>query len=265
MTRPLIPPRGVFVPTSVVYNRALPAAILQTWVQLRGLAWGDSETPPLSMKQLIEITGKSQSCLYGHMTSLRVWGALRWRPSGRGTFIVSFEADPDPATAAATATATARSPGSFLQDSRNLEAPDPDPLTDRSSLFNEEDLYRKFQDFGNMESRAAEFRSPHPAAGQSRGSKESNPAADRYHRKIGIYANRAQRKLLADQVSDLALWEATLEHWLSHGWNPRNVAGQLQLYGRGGPQNCPFCQKDSTPLDQTLAGLEQLRKELSNG
>lgn len=265
MTRPLIPPRGVFVPTSVAYNRALPAAILQTWVQLRGLAWGDSETPPLSMKQLIEITGKSQSCLYGHMTSLRVWGALRWRPSGRGTFIVSFEADPDPAAAAATATATARSPGSFLQDSRNLEAPDLDPLTDRSSLINEEDLDRKFQDSGKVESRAMESRFPVSREGESRSSIRLDPAADRYHEKTGIFANRSQRKLLTEQVSDLRLWEDTLEHWLSHGWNPRNVAGQLQLYGRGGPHSCSFCQKDSTPLDQTLAGLEELRKELSDG
>lgn len=116
-----------------------------------------------------------------------------------------------------------------------------------------------------MESRAVEFRSPRPAEGRSRGSKESNPAADRYHRKTGIYANRAQRKLLADQVSDLTLWEAILEHWLAHGWNPRNVAGQLQLYHRGGPNNCPFCQRDRAPLDQTLDVLAQLRKELTNG
>ena len=256
-SRPLIPPRGVFIPTSVAYNRALPAAILQTWVQLRGLAWGDTETPPISMKQLVEITGKSQSCLYGQMASLRLWGALRWRPSAKGTFIVSFEAEPDPASANST--------GDVLQDSRNLEMPDLDPSIIQSSQMNEEDIEGKFQDSGNVESFAKKSGSPDSGGRKTRSSPERDPAARCYHQKMGIHPNSTQRQMLADQVTDLALWETTLEHWLSHGWSPRNIVGQLQLYQRGGPGGCLYCQKEKDPLNQTIETLEQLRKELSYG
>jgi hypothetical protein len=77
MARPLIPPRGVFVPVALIYERLIPPVALHTWVQLRGLAWAGRETPSLSLQQLEEITGKSQSAIYGHMAILRSWGAVR--------------------------------------------------------------------------------------------------------------------------------------------------------------------------------------------
>jgi hypothetical protein len=81
----------------------------------------------------------------------------------------------------------------------------------------------------------------------------------------GLHPNRAQRELLAEQVSDLERWDATLEHWQGHGWNPRNITGQLDLYQRGGPGACLHCKKQRTPLDHTLETLEQMRKELAFG
>ena len=53
MPRPLLPPRGVFVPSELIYNPDLSSNPLRTWIQLRGLAWGKSETPQLSMNQLL--------------------------------------------------------------------------------------------------------------------------------------------------------------------------------------------------------------------
>ena len=99
----------------------------------------------------------------------------------------------------------------------------------------------------------------------SRPTKPENEAANHYRRQTGISPNPTQRQLLADQVTDQALWETTLEHWLSHGWNPRNIAGQLQLYQRGGSGACHHCQKEKDPLDQTLETLDQLLKELTYG
>jgi hypothetical protein len=93
MSRPLLPPRGVFIPTIMIYHRELPSSVVHTWIQLRGLAWDREETPQLSMQQLSDLTGKAQSTLYGHMALLRSWGALRMRPSVKGTFIVAFPAD----------------------------------------------------------------------------------------------------------------------------------------------------------------------------
>jgi hypothetical protein len=107
MPRPLLPPRGVFVPASILYDKSITSAVRDTWIQLRGLAYGQLETPSLSFPQLSEILDKSQSTLYGHMTILRARDALRWRSARDGTFIVSFPEAID-----------------GIQDSENLEKPD---------------------------------------------------------------------------------------------------------------------------------------------
>jgi len=78
------------VPITIIKDHSLPETVRFTWIQLRCLAWGRSETPVLSMKQIVDILGKKQSAVYKHMAMLRDQGALRWRPAGCGTFIVSF-------------------------------------------------------------------------------------------------------------------------------------------------------------------------------
>lgn len=93
MPKPLLPPRGLFVPTALIFDKELPAAAKDTAVQLRALGWGKDETPALSITQLEELTGKSQSTLYGHMRLLRLRGALRWRSAGTTEIIVAFEPD----------------------------------------------------------------------------------------------------------------------------------------------------------------------------
>jgi hypothetical protein len=77
----------------MIYNREIPPKVVYTWIQLRGLAWDRTETPQLSMAQLSDLTGKSQSTLYAHIALLRSWGALRMRPSVKGSIIVAFPAD----------------------------------------------------------------------------------------------------------------------------------------------------------------------------
>lgn len=52
MARPLLPPRGVHVPARMIYNPQLPPAVILTWIQLRGLAWGGTVMPPLCMQEL---------------------------------------------------------------------------------------------------------------------------------------------------------------------------------------------------------------------
>ena len=90
MPRPLLPPRGIFVPSTVQYDKTIPPAIRDTYSQLLGLAYGKSETPPVSLQQLSELFGKSISSLYGNMAFLRDRGALRWRTAQDGTIIISF-------------------------------------------------------------------------------------------------------------------------------------------------------------------------------
>jgi hypothetical protein len=88
--RPVLPPRGVFSPSAIVYDKTLAPTVRDTYTMLRGLAWGKSETPPISFAQLEDITGKSRTTIYGHMRELDTRGALRWRSAGDARLIVSF-------------------------------------------------------------------------------------------------------------------------------------------------------------------------------
>ena len=90
MARPLLPPRGVVIPTQMIYHPQLPPAVVLTWIQLRGLAWDGTHTPPLSMQELVALTGKRQATIYGHMSQLRDIAALSWVATGQGKIIVSF-------------------------------------------------------------------------------------------------------------------------------------------------------------------------------
>jgi hypothetical protein len=78
--------------------------------------------------------------------------------------------------------------------------------------------------------------------------------------------NASQRRILISSVTDLPLWQRTLEHWLTHGWNPRNLTGMLELYGRGGPSGCRYCHEQhreaKTAQEHTHEALEGLRREL---
>ncbi|MBT7191788.1 MAG: helix-turn-helix transcriptional regulator [Anaerolineae bacterium] len=90
MSRPLIPPTKVCIPSDIVFSRTISSPIRDIYIQLRGLAYGRTETPPVSFSQLSNITGKSVSTIYGHMAVLRDRGALRWRTAQDSTIIVSF-------------------------------------------------------------------------------------------------------------------------------------------------------------------------------
>lgn len=91
MTRPLLPPRGVFVPTELLFDLSLSSTVRETASQIIALAWGQSETPPLTFEKLHQLTGKSIPTLYGHLRLLQTRGVLRWRSGGSSTFIFSLE------------------------------------------------------------------------------------------------------------------------------------------------------------------------------
>lgn len=91
MTRPLLPPKGVFIGTRVVYDARLPAPVKETLLQLMALTWQSPShcTPPLSYALLTHLTGKSARTLRGHFQMLRSYQAvLRLQPAGTGQFIL---------------------------------------------------------------------------------------------------------------------------------------------------------------------------------
>ena len=321
----------------MIYNREVPPSVVYTWIQLRGLAWDREETPAISMPQLSDLTGKSQSTLYGHMALLRSWGALRMRPSVKGTFIVSFPADSGEFYLDG---------NSLPPDSENPEKPDLslnkpinqleiNSVNEKERENNQLDHSRgeDFQISGvnsrNQENAAPRSGAKSPSGGPdlslnppidildinvleererddqefdqeinqvdlSRGEDFQNSGKDSrnqetfqdsgkveippdmesadpikiYRALTGIRPNRPQREHLIDQINDSSIWYASVEHWQSHGWNPKNITGILQLYHRGGPVACRYCPDQESSRDDPLSVLDEMRaeiKEQSNG
>ncbi len=88
-------------------------------------------------------------------------------------------------------------------------------------------------------------------------------AVKAYRQTIGLRPNQIQRTAIGDQVRDLALWQATLEHWQAHRWNPKNIPGILELYARDGPEGCRFCRQKKP--ETGLEALAILRQEYASG
>ncbi len=94
MPAPLLPPRGIFVPTRMIFNQQLPAAVLVTWIQLRCLAWSGWATPPLSIPELASLTGIHPARLNRHLSQLEEISSLSCRTGVTGKIIISFPEDP---------------------------------------------------------------------------------------------------------------------------------------------------------------------------
>jgi hypothetical protein len=229
----------VYVPAALICAAELPAAALHTWLQLRLLADAAGETPPQGIRQLAEVTGKSASTLYGHLSLLRSHGLLRWRAASKGLLIVSFDAESAPPPA--------DPPTTPARDSGIREAG-----IGASLKLNPESIHQD-----KREEAALQDSGKSPTADPA----EADAIAI-YRAATGRRPNAAQRAGLLQRVHDLERWRLTLEHWLVHGWNPLNLAGLLDLYQRGGPQACRYCGKPQPAatceaLDELIAELRQ--------
>ena len=80
-----------------------------------------------------------------------------------------------------------------------------------------------------------------------------------YRQLARLTPNPAQRDLLLQRVHDLPRWRETLEHWLAHRWNPRNLPGMLDLYQRGGASGCRYCPKPAA--SKASQAFQQLRAQ----
>ena len=309
MPRSLLPPRGVYVPTIMVYNRDLSSTVIHTWIQLRGLAWGRFETPQLSIPQLSELTGKSRSTIFGHMALLRHWGALRWRSSDQGTLIVTFpvgtgefaleDGSPNPESRPVPE-AQPGDEGDFSNpESRISDLPDPPSLpssrdklnidsgdrregfTPEGEKINDQDPspWLGIQKIGQacpaldagspLRLRGDGQESINPESIQKTGLTGNLPPALHdagpvkiYQSITGIRPKQLQRDYLNAHIIDINIWYASLQHWLFHGWNPKNLAGLIQLYQRGGPSACRYCSSPSNSSNPSLSALHSLREEL---
>jgi len=90
MGKPILPPRYVNVPAGPVYDKDLPDGVLRTYVQLRGLAWGKERMEHVTFKEIMEVTGKSRSTIYGHLGVLRDRGWLLFNSAHYSWLTVEF-------------------------------------------------------------------------------------------------------------------------------------------------------------------------------
>ena len=89
-----MPPRGIFIPTHMIFNTQLPPAELVTWIQLRCLAWDGWVTPPFSIPELASLIGIHPNRLHKHLSHLQEISALAWRITKAGKLILSFPEEP---------------------------------------------------------------------------------------------------------------------------------------------------------------------------
>jgi hypothetical protein len=123
MSRPLLPPRGIFIPTHMIFNPQLPPAVLVTWIQLRCLAWDGWVTPPLSISELASLIAIHPARLNRHLSHLQDVSALECRTSVHGKIIVTFPEEP---TVAMENHPESLNPaGSTFFNSENLNSLDP--------------------------------------------------------------------------------------------------------------------------------------------
>lgn len=88
--KPLIPTKYVNTPADLTYDAELSDPHFRTYVRLRGLAWGSSETPPLTIDEMAAICHRSVRSMWGHLSHLREQTDLNWTSIGSGRMIIKF-------------------------------------------------------------------------------------------------------------------------------------------------------------------------------
>jgi hypothetical protein len=272
-----IPPPTISLPTSLLYHSDLPRGVILTWLQLRGLATQAAEdtyqTQPLNLTQVAALTNLSTNTLYSHLATLRSLGMLHWQAADKGCIIISFPAEDMAPADEPPAAQPEPAPTSPL--SRNPGIPEspqpPSPLPPNQSGRRRREKRGVLQE-SRKPGNSTQNSSPGPPLTPP-GSVPRSPVT-LYRACMHLTLNAAQRQQVEETVSDPELWADSLDHWRTHGWNPRNLPGLLDFYSRGGPPMCRFChperQEDPrpsrpprapTPLESTLQAIAEIRAE----
>jgi len=93
MTKPLLPPQYVNIPTTLAYAD-LPRAVIVTGLRITGLAWQHhyERTDPIDTTDLCAICDIGRSQLYDHLSQLLDAGMLQYTKMA-GQFIFTFHRD----------------------------------------------------------------------------------------------------------------------------------------------------------------------------
>ncbi len=296
MARLQLPPRGYYIRTRMIFQSQMTPAVFMTWLQLISLTWRGQKIPNFLVKDWVDLTRTSRTTLIRHLNWLQEQHALRWHHSEPGSVSVSFETAPSniPSDDELPLESTSFSKlGHPIMDSSKLDnSPSLNPHSSSSQIlrfepgYQDSDLIRRDEVDGGGErvcegerglpildrSLTASVQTSHPGNIPTlECTNLSIPVSDpvsAYRSLAHLTPNPAQRRILCATITDLPLWQETLEHWLMHGWNPRNITGMLELYSRGGTVGCRYCHREnphskaaSTPLQSSLTALEAVRKK----
>jgi len=276
---PSVPPASpaqtsLAVPLALLRCPEVSDAALRTWLLLYALADGAGGVPPLPRRELAQRVGKCESILNLHLARLRRAGVLNWQPAGAGrirlSFPAQFHAVPSAAPADSEIPESSAAPRSESSQSAAGKPADP-PSKTLVNRFAPVDYDKSERDLSLTlnpesltppeESRAAPFRQiKNPPDSPDAAAPPPTDALDAYRRVVGRRPNPAQRQLIQAQVRDLPRWQASLEHWLAHGWNPLNIPGMLELYARGGPAACTRCHPPGNPAQKPNPIQELIEK-----
>jgi hypothetical protein len=279
MARPLLPPRRYSIPTHMIFKSQLPPAVFLTWLQLRSLTWCGQDIPPFSSQDWFDLTGTSRTTFFRHLNLLQAKNALRWHSPQPGVICVSFAAAPFPIHGIQESVKEDNSQvGCPKMDSPKMgcskmgcskmgNPPSLNPLTSNNPV--KIPLLKPENQASDQISVDLVEREGEGECEGERGHKNLPTPASVYRSLVHLTPNRVQRRLLETKIANLPLWQHTVEHWVSHGWNPRNLTGMLELYDRGGPSGCHFChttpgsvRQAKTPQEYTHDAIEDLRSEL---
>ena len=255
MFEELLPRDGVFVPSQIVFDKSLSIGLKTTWMQLRALAGEDGETPMMAISALCEITGKSRTTIYDHLSQMAELGFLQWQPFGRGRLSIRFALD-----------SADEQRVEESEKSDNLSGnPDVNSLKLKDIALRKDlkaNTPAKLKELGVRKSGQSVRETGQDMDHEQESSQlpEEMTPAQVYREVMHLTANRVQREEMDQLVSDLDLWHQTLKYWMLHNWNPFNVPGMLDMYTQGGPQKSRRSGRSDVG-DKPLLGDQSKQRE----
>jgi hypothetical protein len=287
MAQPMPPPRGFFIPTRMIFKSQMPPAVFLTWLQLRSLTWRGQDIPPISVQAWVDLTGISRVTFIRHLNWLRDVNALCWHSSSPGKVCIIFKNDNQPIDPVVQVSGNndsiSENPNCSKMDNSKMNSSKMNNPPSLKSPINIDTLQipviaPDYQEFEQNPVEQGEGWGKRECEGERGDPGDQNCNHQGTHIPVILYRsivhlmpNKTQQRIIESTVADLHIWQQTLEHWLGHGWNPKNITGMLQLYERGGASGCRACRSEDSPghqrkttHQQTLDAFESLRKKRTN-
>jgi hypothetical protein len=261
-------------------GQRLPASVLETWLDLRALAWGQATSEPLDFGDLKIWLGKSRSTICGHLAMLREHFGQRYEVH-QEKLVVYFEDGGEAPDARVQESGLVQNAGPDPQavapeSPQNKASPDSRTLDQKAGLPSLKESLVKDSVVKNKRKRGV----------QKAGLQESGldtpvgeggraPAVEAFRAVCNRYPDRAVWPLIEKTVgaepANLERWQATARGWIAAGYSKVNVAGMLDWYRQGRTRNesrnngSKRPSTSSSEPDGPLTEAQRIARRLSSG